>query len=159
KPAFTQIYAARVIMEIFREAGLPDGVINLIYVDGPVTGEVIFKHPEFAGIHFTGSTAVFQTIWKTIGENIHRYKSYPRIVGETGGKDFLIAHKSAQAKQVATALTRGRSEERRVGKECSSRAYIPSNLWEDVKKYLLEDLQSIKMGGVEDFSNFINAVI
>ena len=159
KPAFTQVYAAQVIMEIFREAGLPDGVINLIYVDGPVAGDIIFKHPDFAGIHFTGSTAVFQTIWKTIGENIHRYKSYPRIVGETGGKDFLIAHKSAHAKQVATALTRGAFEYQ--GQKCSaaSRAYIPSNLWEDVKKYLLEDLQSIKMGGVEDFSNFINAVI
>ena len=159
KPAFTQIYAARVIMEVFREAGLPDGVINLIYVDGPAAGEVIFSHPDFAGIHFTGSTAVFQTIWKTIGENIHRYKSYPRIVGETGGKDFLIAHKSAHAKQVATALSRGAFEYQ--GQKCSaaSRAYIPSNLWDDVKKYLLEDLDSMKMGGVEDFSNFINAVI
>lgn len=159
KPAFTQIYSAKVIMEIFKEAGLPDGVINLIYVDGPAAGEVIFKHPDFAGIHFTGSTAVFQTIWKTIGENIHRYKSYPRIVGETGGKDFLIAHKSAHPKQVATALSRGAFEYQ--GQKCSaaSRAYIPSNLWEDVKKYLLEDLESMKMGGVEDFSNFINAVI
>lgn len=159
KPAYTQIYSARVIMEVFREAGLPDGVINLIYVDGPAAGEVIFSHPDFAGIHFTGSTAVFQTIWKTIGENIHRYKSYPRIVGETGGKDFLIAHKSAQAQQVATALSRGAFEYQ--GQKCSaaSRAYIPSNLWEDVKKYLLEDLDSMKMGGVEDFSNFVNAVI
>jgi 1-pyrroline-5-carboxylate dehydrogenase len=159
KPAFTQIYSAKVIMEIFKEAGLPDGVINLIYVDGPVAGEVIFAHPDFAGIHFTGSTAVFQTIWKTIGENIHRYKSYPRIVGETGGKDFLIAHRSAHPKQVATALSRGAFEYQ--GQKCSaaSRAYIPSNLWEDVKKYLLEDLASMKMGGVEDFSNFINAVI
>jgi len=159
KPAFTQIYSARVIMEIFQEAGLPDGVINLIYVDGPVAGDIVFKHPDFAGIHFTGSTAVFQTIWKTIGENVHRYKSYPRIVGETGGKDFLIAHKSAHAKQVATALTRGAFEYQ--GQKCSaaSRAYIPSNIWEDVKKHLLEDLQSIKMGGVEDFTNFVNAVI
>jgi 1-pyrroline-5-carboxylate dehydrogenase len=159
KPAYTQIYSAQVIMEVFKEAGLPDGVINLIYVDGPAAGEVIFSHPDFAGIHFTGSTAVFQTIWKTIGENIHRYKSYPRVVGETGGKDFLIAHKSAHAKQVATALSRGAFEYQ--GQKCSaaSRAYIPSNLWEDVKKYLLEDLDSMKMGGVEDFSNFINAVI
>lgn len=159
KPAFTQIYSARVIMEIFQEAGLPDGVINLIYVDGPAAGDIVFKHPDFAGIHFTGSTAVFQTIWKTIGENVHRYKSYPRIVGETGGKDFLIAHKSAHAKQVATALTRGAFEYQ--GQKCSaaSRAYIPSNIWEDVKKHLLEDLQSIKMGGVEDFTNFVNAVI
>lgn len=159
KPAFTQIYSARVIMEVFREAGLPDGVINLIYVDGPTSGEVIFSHPDFAGIHFTGSTGVFQTIWKTIGENIHRYKSYPRIVGETGGKDFLIAHRSAHAKQVATALARGAFEYQ--GQKCSaaSRAYIPSNLWEEVKQYLVDDLASMTMGGVEDFSNFINAVI
>lgn len=159
KPAYTQVYSARVIMEIFKEAGLPDGVVNLIYVDGPVAGEVIFKHQDFAGIHFTGSTAVFQTIWKTIGENIHQYKSYPRIVGETGGKDFVIAHKSADARQVATALSRGAFEYQ--GQKCSaaSRAYIPSNLWEEVKRYLQEDLSSIKMGGVEDFTNFVNAVI
>src|SRR5690554_3547763 len=159
KPAFTQIYAAQVIMEVFREAGLPDGVINLIYVKGPTAGEVIFNHPDFAGIHFTGSTGVFQAIWKTIGENIAKYKSYPRIVGETGGKDFLIAHKSADPKQVATALSRGAFEFQ--GQKCSaaSRAYIPANLWKDVKKYLIEDLASMKMGPVEDFSNFINAVI
>lgn len=159
KPAYTQIYAANVIMKIFRQAGLPDGVINLIYVDGPDAGEVIFSHTDFAGIHFTGSTKVFQSIWKTIGENIHKYKSYPRIVGETGGKDFIIAHKSADAKALATALVRGAFEYQ--GQKCSaaSRAYIPSNLWEEVKTYVLEDLKSIKMGGVEDFSNFINAVI
>src|SRR5690554_1089538 len=159
KPAFTQIYSARVIMEVFREAGLPDGVINLIYVDGPEAGEVIFNHPDFAGIHFTGSTGVFQTIWKTIGENISKYKSYPRIVGETGGKDFVIAHKSAHARQVATALSRGAFEFQ--GQKCSaaSRAYIPSNLWEEVREYLIEDLSTMKMGPVEDFSNFINAVI
>lgn len=159
KPAYAQIYAANVIMQVFKEAGLPDGVINLIYVDGPATGEVIFKHRDFGGIHFTGSTGVFQTIWKTIGENINRYRSYPRIVGETGGKDFLIAHKSSNAKQVATALARGAFEYQ--GQKCSaaSRAYIPSNLWDDVREYLLADLKSMKMGPTEDFSNFVNAVI
>ncbi|QDH78203.1 L-glutamate gamma-semialdehyde dehydrogenase [Echinicola soli] len=159
KPAYTQIYAANVLMQVFREAGVPDGVINLVYVDGPSAGEVIFEHPEFAGIHFTGSTAVFQTIWKTIGNNIEKYKSYPRIVGETGGKDFVIAHKSTDAKQLATGLVRGAFEFQ--GQKCSaaSRAYVPSNLWEDVKKYMQEDLATIKMGGPEDFSNFVNAVI
>ena len=159
KPAYTQIYSANVIMEVFKLAGLPDGVINLIYVDGPTTGEVVFNHPDFAGIHFTGSTAVFQNIWKTIGGNIHKYKSYPRIVGETGGKDFVIAHKSADAKAVAVGLVRGAFEYQ--GQKCSaaSRAYIPSNIWEDVKKYMLADLAEIKMGPTEDFSNFVNAVI
>ncbi|RYU93164.1 L-glutamate gamma-semialdehyde dehydrogenase [Emticicia agri] len=159
KPAYPQIYSAQIIMEIFREAGLPDGVINLIYVDGPTVGEVVFKHPDFAGIHFTGSTKVFQTIWKTIGENIHLYKSYPRIVGETGGKDFVMAHESADAKALATGLVRGAFEYQ--GQKCSaaSRAYIPSNLWEEVKGYILADLKEIKMGGTEDFSNFVNAVI
>jgi 1-pyrroline-5-carboxylate dehydrogenase len=159
KPANTQIYAANVIMQVLREAGLPDGVINLIYVTGPDAGEVIFKHKDFGGIHFTGSTGVFQNIWKTIGQNIHQYKSYPRIVGETGGKDFIMVHKSADAKQVATAIARGAFEYQ--GQKCSaaSRCYIPSNLWDDVKKYLLEDLKSMKMGPTEDFGNFINAVI
>lgn len=159
KPAHTQIYAARVIMQVLREAGLPDGVINLVYVDGPTTGEVIFNHPDFAGIHFTGSTGVFQSMWKTIGNNIHRYKTYPRIVGETGGKDFVMVHKSSNAKEVATALVRGAFEYQ--GQKCSaaSRAYIPSNLWEDVKKYMIADLKSITVGGTEDFSNFVNAVI
>lgn len=159
KPAYTQIYSAQVLMEVFREAGVPDGVINLIYVDGPTAGEIIFKHPDFAGIHFTGSTGVFQHVWKTIGENITRYKSYPRIVGETGGKDFVIAHKSANPKAVAVGLVRGSFEYQ--GQKCSaaSRAYIPSNIWEDVKKYMLEDLADMKMGGTEDFTNFINAVI
>ncbi|MGY6523365.1 MAG: L-glutamate gamma-semialdehyde dehydrogenase [Mongoliitalea sp.] len=159
KPAYTQIYSANVLMEIFKEAGVPDGVINLVYVDGPTAGDVIFNHPEFAGIHFTGSTGVFQHIWKTIGTNIYKYKSYPRIVGETGGKDFVIAHKSAHAKAVAVGLSRGAFEFQ--GQKCSaaSRAYIPSNIWEDVKTYLLEDLASMKMGGTEDFTNFINAVI
>lgn len=159
KPAYTQIYSANVIMEVFKLAGLPDGVINMVYVDGPVTGEVVFNHPDFAGIHFTGSTGVFQNIWKTIGGNIHKYKSYPRIVGETGGKDFVIAHNSADAKAVAVGLVRGAFEYQ--GQKCSaaSRAYIPSNLWDDVKKYMLADLADIKMGPTEDFSNFVNAVI
>lgn len=159
KPADTQIYSAQIIMEIFKEAGLPDGVINLVFVSGPVAGDVIFKHPDFAGIHFTGSTGVFQNIWRTIGENIQNYKSYPRIVGETGGKDFVIAHRSAISKQVSTALSRGAFEFQ--GQKCSaaSRAYIPSNLWPTVKSELLADLASFKMGSPEDFRNFINAVI
>ena len=159
KPAETQIFAANVVMEIFREAGLPDGVINLVYVDGPEAGDVVFKHPDFAGLHFTGSTGVFQHLWKTIGENIAMYKSYPRIVGETGGKDFVVAHKSADAKALATGLVRGAFEYQ--GQKCSaaSRAYVPANLWDQVKEYMLADLKEIKMGGVEDFSNFINAVI
>lgn len=159
KPAYTQIYSANVLMEVFKEAGVPDGVINLVYVDGPTAGNVIFNHPDFAGIHFTGSTGVFQHIWKTIGENIYKYKTYPRIVGETGGKDFVIAHKSANPKAVAVGLSRGAFEFQ--GQKCSaaSRAYIPTNLWDDVKKYLVEDLASMKMGGTEDFTNFINAVI
>jgi 1-pyrroline-5-carboxylate dehydrogenase len=159
KPAYTQIYSANVLMEVFREAGVPDGVINLIYVDGPTAGDIIFSHPDFAGIHFTGSTGVFQHIWKTIGENIYKYKSYPRIVGETGGKDFIMVHPSSKAKEVATAISRGAFEFQ--GQKCSaaSRAYIPNNLWEDVKNYVVEDLKTFKMGGTEDFSNFINAVI
>jgi len=159
KPAFTQVYSANVIMKVFKEAGLPDGVINMVLADGPVAGDVIFKHPDFAGIHFTGSTKVFQTIWKTIGENIGGYKSFPRIVGETGGKDFVLAHKSADPKALATGLIRGAFEYQ--GQKCSaaSRAYIPSNLWEEVKNLMLKDLEEIKMGGVEDFSNFVNAVI
>lgn len=159
KPAYTQIYAANVIMQVLKKAGLPEGVINLIYADGPTVGEVIFNHRDFAGLHFTGSTSVFQGMWKTIGQNIQKYKSYPRIVGETGGKDFIMVHKSADAKEVSTAMARGAFEFQ--GQKCSaaSRCYIPSNLWEDVKKYLLEDLKTFKMGGPEDFGNFINAVI
>lgn len=159
KPANTQVYAANVIMEVLKEAGLPDGVINLVYVSGPDAGDVIFSHKDFAGIHFTGSTGVFQGMWKTIGENIAKYRSYPRIVGETGGKDFVMVHKSANAKEVSTALSRGAFEYQ--GQKCSaaSRAYIPSNLWEDVKNYLVEDLKTFKMGPTEDFGNFINAVI
>ena len=159
KPANSQIYAANVIMEILKEAGLPDGVINLVYLSGPDAGEVIFNHRDFGGIHFTGSTGVFQGMWKTIGNNIHKYRSYPRIVGETGGKDFIMVHKSANAKHVSTAIARGAFEYQ--GQKCSaaSRAYIPSNLWDDVKKQLLEDLKSMKMGPTEDFGNFVNAVI
>jgi len=134
-------------------------VINLIHVDGPVAGDIIFSHPEFAGLHYTGSTKVFNSLWQTIGSNLSKYKSYPRIVGETGGKDFVIAHKSADAKQVAVALSRGAFEFQ--GQKCSaaSRAYIPKNLWKSVEKYLLQDLEDMKMGSPEDFSNFINAVI
>ncbi|MEQ8686354.1 MAG: L-glutamate gamma-semialdehyde dehydrogenase [Imperialibacter sp.] len=159
KPAYTQVYSAQVIMEVFKEAGLPDGVINLIYVDGPVAGDVIFNHKDFAGLHFTGSTGVFQQLWKTIGQNITKYRTYPRIVGETGGKDFIIAHKSANAKELATAIIRGAFEFQ--GQKCSaaSRAYIPDNLWPDVQKHILEDLKHVKMGDVEDFGNFVNAVI
>lgn len=159
KPANTQVYAANVLMEIFMEAGLPDGVINLVFVDGPTAGEVIFNHPEFAGIHFTGSTGVFQHVWKTIGQNISKYKSYPRIVGETGGKDFVVAHPSAKAEAVVTGLVRGAFEYQ--GQKCSaaSRAYIPNNVWPTVEAGLKRDLATLKMGGVEDFSNFVNAVI
>lgn len=159
KVAQTQIYSAAVIMEIFQEAGLPDGVINMIFVDGPITGDVIFSHPEFAGIHFTGSTGVFQSLWRTIGNNIADYKSYPRIVGETGGKDYVIAHPSANAAEVATALSRGAFEFQ--GQKCSaaSRAYIPRSMWDEVRTLLEEDLSSFKMGSPEDFGNFINAVI
>ena len=159
KPANTQIYSAQVLMELFAEAGVPAGVINLVYVDGPTAGSVIFEHPDFAGIHFTGSTGVFQNIWQSIGQNIARYKTYPRIVGETGGKDFILAHPSAHAKAVATAITRGAFEYQ--GQKCSaaSRVYLPSNLYEEIKGYLVEDLASFKMGDVEDFGNFINAVI
>jgi 1-pyrroline-5-carboxylate dehydrogenase len=159
KPAYTQIYAANVLMQVFKEAGVPDGVINLIYIDGPVAGEVIFNHPDFAGIHFTGSTKVFQNIWQTIGTNIHKYKTYPRIVGETGGKDFVLAHPSADADVVSTALVRGAFEYQ--GQKCSaaSRAYIPASLWPAVKQNMQRDINSFKIGPVENFENFINAVI
>jgi 1-pyrroline-5-carboxylate dehydrogenase len=159
KPSNTQIYAARIIMEIFMEAGLPDGVINLVFVSGPAAGKVIFSHPDFAGIHFTGSTSVFQNIWKEIGNNIANYKSYPRIVGETGGKNFVLVHETANAVQVATAITRGAFEYQ--GQKCSavSRAYIPDNLWDEVLCEIKCDMNTMKMGPVEDFSNFVNAVI
>ena len=159
KPAETQIYSAQVIMELYKEAGLPDGVINLVYVDGPTTGDVIFNHRDFAGIHFTGSTGVFRHIWKTIGNNIDKYRSYPRIVGETGGKDFVMVHASADINQINTALVRGSFEFQ--GQKCSaaSRAYIPQSMWTKLKPILVETTNSLKMGTTEDFSNFINAVI
>ena len=159
KPAGTQIYSANVLMEIFREAGLPDGVINMIMVDGPVGGKIMSTHPEFVGVHFTGSNYVFNKIWKAIGENVALHNTFPKIVGETGGKDFVMVHKSAHAKAVATALSRGAFEYQ--GQKCSaaSRAYIPRSLWPEVKEMMLADLKSFRMGGVEDFRNFINAVI
>jgi 1-pyrroline-5-carboxylate dehydrogenase len=159
KPANTQIYSARVIMEVLVEAGLPPGVINLVYVNGPAAGKVIFSHYEFAGIHYTGSTEVFRNIWKNIGDNLGRYRSYPRIVGETGGKDFVVAHSSAKPGQVATALSRGAFEYQ--GQKCSaaSRAYIASSIWPEVKQKMLGQVASFKTGSPEDFSNFISAVI
>ncbi len=159
KCANTQIYSAQMFMRILKEAGLPDGVINLIYVDGPTLGKVCFNHRDFAGVHFTGSTGVFNNMWETIGRNMANYKSYPRIVGETGGKDFVLAHKSADVDAVVTALLRGAFEFQ--GQKCSaaSRAYIPSNIADEVKKKLIAGVKSFKMGNPEDFSNFINAVI
>jgi 1-pyrroline-5-carboxylate dehydrogenase len=159
KPANTQVYSAQMFMKILKEAGLPDGVINLIFVDGPTLGDVCFNHPDFAGVHFTGSTSVFNTIWKHIGENTKIYKSYPRIVGETGGKDYVIAHKSADVDVLVPALCRGAFEYQ--GQKCSaaSRAYIPSNIANEVKKKLIAEIKTMKMGTVEDFSNFVNAVI
>ncbi len=159
KPAESQIYSAHFIMKIFKEAGLPDGVINLVFVDGPTVGKEVFSHPEFAGLHFTGSTGVFKSLWRTIADNLDIYRSFPRIVGETGGKDFVVAHPSANAAQVITALSRGAFEFQ--GQKCSaaSRAYISSSMWPEVKEGLIRDIGSFKMGGVEDFSNFITAVI
>lgn len=159
KPADTQVYSAQVIMELFQEAGLPDGVINMITVDGPVAGDVIFKHKDFAGLHFTGSTGVFRQLWKEIGNNIERYRSYPRIVGETGGKDFIMVHESADPAEVATAMARGAFEFQ--GQKCSaaSRVYVPANIWSEVKRNVVEQVNSFKIGSPEDTSNFINAVI
>jgi 1-pyrroline-5-carboxylate dehydrogenase len=159
KPSNSQIYSAQMFMRILKEAGLPDGVINLIYVDGPTLGNICFNHPDFAGVHFTGSTGVFNQMWETIGKNVGNYKSYPRIVGETGGKDFVIAHHSADPAVVATALLRGAFEYQ--GQKCSaaSRAYIPSNMADEVRRLLVEGINSFKMGPVDDFGNFINAVI
>ncbi|ANI88084.1 1-pyrroline-5-carboxylate dehydrogenase [Arachidicoccus ginsenosidimutans] len=159
KPADTQVYAAQLVMRIFKEAGLPDGVINLIYVPGDALGNVCFSHPDFAGIHFTGSSAVFNHIWKEIGTNISKYKSFPRIVGETGGKDFVLIHKSADVDVAVTALARGAFEYQ--GQKCSaaSRAYIPSNLADKIKEKLIAAIKTFKVGPVEDFTNFVNAVI
>ena len=159
KPAATQVYSAKIIMDLFKEAGLPDGVINMVPSNGAEIGEVVFKHRAFAGLHFTGSTNVFRNLWQKIGNNISNYKSYPRIVGETGGKDFIVAHKSANPKQVATGISRGAFEYQ--GQKCSaaSRAYLPSNLWKEIKEQIVKDVNSFKMGSPEDPSNFINAVI
>ena len=159
KPANTQVYSASVFMEILMEAGLPDGVINLIYPSGPVLGEICYAHPYFAGVHFTGSTGVFQNMWKSIGNNIARYKSYPRIVGETGGKDFVFVHPTANVDAVVAGLARGAFEYQ--GQKCSaaSRAYLPANLATEIKEKLVKELKTMKMGIVDDFTNFINAVI
>ena len=159
KPSDTQVYSAQVIMEIFQEAGLPDGVINMVTCDGPVAGNVVFKHREFAGLHFTGSTGVFRHLWKTIGENLEMYRSYPRIVGETGGKDFVVAHPSANVSAVVTGLIRGAFEFQ--GQKCSaaSRAYMPASLWPAIKAEMQAELATLRMGSPEDFGNFINAVI
>ena len=159
KPSDSQIYSAKVIMDVFEEAGVPPGVINVVFGDPVMITETILSSPDFSGLHFTGSTFVFKELWKQIGNNIHNYKTYPRIVGETGGKDFIIAHKSANPKQVSTAIVRGAFEFQ--GQKCSaaSRAYIPKSIWSDVKKYIIEDVNSFKMGSPEDMGNFITAVI
>ena len=159
KPSDSQVYSAKVIMDVFKEAGVPAGVINVVFGDPVMVTNAVLASPDFSGLHFTGSTFVFKELWKQIGTNIHRYKTYPRIVGETGGKDFIIAHKSANPKQVATGIIRGAFEFQ--GQKCSaaSRAYLPKSLWRDIKSQLLEDLESIKMGSPEDLSNFVTAVI
>jgi len=159
KPAATQVYSANIIMQVFKEAGLPDGVINMVMGNSSMISQVLLDSPYLAGVHFTGSTAVFNSIWTKIGENINKYKSYPRIVGETGGKDFIIAHPTANIKQVVTGISRGAFEYQ--GQKCSaaSRAYIPKSMWEELKNLLITDIKSMKMGTPEDFSNFITAVI
>jgi 1-pyrroline-5-carboxylate dehydrogenase len=159
KPAETQIFSAQVIMDLLTEAGLPPGVVNLVYADGPVVGDLALSHADFAGLHFTGSTATFQHLWRTIGANVSNYRSYPRVVGETGGKDFVFVHPSADVLAVITALSRGAFEYQ--GQKCSaaSRAYIPKSLWKTVKEGLQADIESMRMGSPEDFRNFINAVI
>ena len=159
KPADSQIYSADIIMQIYREAGLPDGVINLIYADGPTVGKVVLAHPDFAGLHFTGSTNVFQHLWREIGNHIHLYKGYPRIVGETGGKDYIFAHSSADPKALAVAISRGAFEYQ--GQKCSaaSRVYLPKSLYVDVMSQVIADVKSFKQGDVRDFTNFVNAVI
>lgn len=159
KPSDSQIYSAKVIMDVFKEAGVPDGVINVVFGDPKMITDIVLASPDFSGLHFTGSTDIFKKLWKQIGNNIDNYKTYPRIVGETGGKDFIVAHKTANAKQVATAIVRGAFEFQ--GQKCSaaSRAYIPKSLWKDVKKYVIEDVKSFKMGSPADMGNFITAVI
>jgi 1-pyrroline-5-carboxylate dehydrogenase len=159
KPSDSQVYSAKIIIDVFKEAGVPDGVINVVFGDPVMITDTVLASPDFAGIHYTGSTFIFKEIWKKIGTNIHNYKTYPRIVGETGGKDFVLAHPSANIKQVTTAITRGAFEFQ--GQKCSaaSRAYIPQSMWPSVKEQLIADVNSMKMGSPEDFSNFITAVI
>jgi 1-pyrroline-5-carboxylate dehydrogenase len=159
KPSKTAVYSAGVIMEVLREAGLPDGVINLVFASGPVVADVVLTHPDFAGIHFTGSTEVFQSIWKTIGNNIYKYKTYPRIVGETGGKDFIFADNTVKIPELTTAIVRGGFEYQ--GQKCSaaSRVYVPKSIWPKLKQNLGDMLATVKMGPPEDFTNFVNAVI
>jgi 1-pyrroline-5-carboxylate dehydrogenase len=159
KPSDSQVFSAKIIIDIFKEAGLPDGVINVVFGDPVMITDTVISSPDFAGIHYTGSTFIFKEIWKKIGEKIHTYKTYPRIVGETGGKDFIIAHPSANIKQVVTGIVRGAFEFQ--GQKCSaaSRAYIPKSLWNDVKSQIITDTKSMKMGSPEDFGNFITAVI
>ena len=159
KPSRSQVYSAKVILDVFKEAGVPPGVIQMVMGNSAMITDTLLESPDFTGVHFTGSTGVFRDIWKNIGDNIHLYKTYPRIVGETGGKDFIVAHKTSNAKQVATAISRGAFEFQ--GQKCSaaSRCYLPTNIWDDVKTYLLEDMNSFKMGSPEDMGNFITAVI
>ena len=159
KPSDSQIFSAKIIMDIFKEAGVPDGVINVVFGDPVMITNTVMASPDFSGLHFTGSTYIFKELWKQIGNNIHNYKTYPRIVGETGGKDFIVAHKSANPQQVATAISRGAFEFQ--GQKCSaaSRAYVPSNLWPEVKASVIKDVNSFKMGSPEDMSNFVTAVI
>ena len=159
KPASSSVYSGYFLMQLFKEAGLPNGVINFIPGSGAKVGNPILDNKHLAGIHFTGSTSVFQSMWKKVGQNIDKYCTYPRIVGETGGKDFILAHESSDIKSLATAMVRGAYEYQ--GQKCSaaSRCYIPKNLWNEVKKEFLNQVNTIKMGGVEDFSNFMNAVI
>ena len=159
KPSDHQIYSTQVIVDLLKAAGLPDGVINVVYGDPVMITDTVLEHPSFTGLHFTGSTTIFKSLWKKIGANMHLYKTYPRIVGETGGKDFIWAHHSADAKEVATAIERGAFEYQ--GQKCSaaSRAYIPVSIWPNVKKHLETDIAAMKMGSPEDFGNFINAVI
>lgn len=159
KPSDSQVYSAKVVLDVFREAGVPDGVINMVMGDPVMITNTVLESPDFSGLHFTGSTNVFKNLWQQIGNNIHKYKTYPRIVGETGGKDFIIAHKTSNPKQVATAISRGAFEFQ--GQKCSaaSRCYIPRGIWEDVKKYLVADINSFKIGSPENMENFITAVI
>ena len=159
KPSDSQVYSAKIIMDIFEEAGVPPGVINVVFGDPIMITNTILANPEFSGLHFTGSTHIFKELWKQIGNNIHNYKTYPRIVGETGGKDFIVAHPSANAKQVATAMLRGAFEFQ--GQKCSaaSRSYIPQSLWPEIKAFMIAEMNTFKMGSPEDFSNFITAVI